>query len=812
MSQSRFAISASRATVVTPSAHFGSYTGTPPAGRERFLTADATASVAVVSQGHVFLLSGGAVQDVGGVPSFVGHADNTVTDGTVRPVSVPIADITKVAIAALPPTVAEQWATFGGLSAAQDFGIDLAIGEDLVVSSATRLVGMPLAVPVPFGHSLSTSPIADEGFRTSFGALSPGHEAWITAVYYSSPASAEDDDVAAVSGPVPSNAYLTAGDRMRRGATFPRVPTAQLATSGMAVTLTPVAPPLVAGAASPYAAATARVLALSPPPAANARRQDGDDGAAGVGNSTADGLSRQGRREGFGGPPSNVTFPVFDTPLRSRSGGGDGQARVQRPGALSDLSLGGEDDNISALQTGGDVGSIRSVPMPTGVEASRLFYKLMLSSVIPKADGGEQVILPTLSTGFDQFLGSGNAASGTRLHAQLRPFSRRWTAGRAATQTVAVLPPVLSNAFATFVQYGTWGAEGDLFDGDNAKSRSITVQAFLPPPGTDNQEWEAYVRRIIRQDEDDHHGQHEQFLQKRATDVFVGGALTDCRDVATAIANILMFFAWMLGLSPDDDLAASEGGGPLLYGYLETLFQLLFHSRTKRWEEQFRGVAPHLPHSLLSRTEDIVKAIVSQAMDPEIQLKAAQQEAGFDVTIPISIFDEAGIAYKEICDDVAKAIKSKNLGPFLTPAADFVPAKKAGGRGRGSNPDQDLGGPRGRGRDDEDRTDREGKRQKNESDGRRQGWLGSAKVCHPPREVIEAKHGGTTICFRHAFVGEACRDQRCTKAHCGFSRLPAATKRIIEKWIASTHGSVSILKTRDERLEFIADNFAALGL
>ena len=53
-SQSRFAISASRATAVTPAGHFGSYTVTSPAGRARFLTADATASVAVMSQDHVF--------------------------------------------------------------------------------------------------------------------------------------------------------------------------------------------------------------------------------------------------------------------------------------------------------------------------------------------------------------------------------------------------------------------------------------------------------------------------------------------------------------------------------------------------------------------------------------------------------------------------------------------------------------------------------------------------------------------------------------------------------------------------------------
>ena len=187
-SQSRFAISASRATAVTPAGHFGSYTVTSPAGRARFLTADATASVAVMSQDHVFMLSGGALQDVGGVLSLVGHADNAVVAGTVRPVSVPIAALTKVAIVALPPALAEQWAAFGGQSALADYGIDLAEGGDLVVSSATRLVGLPLAVPIPFGHDLATSPIADEDFRTSFGALSPGHAAWIAAAYSSSPA------------------------------------------------------------------------------------------------------------------------------------------------------------------------------------------------------------------------------------------------------------------------------------------------------------------------------------------------------------------------------------------------------------------------------------------------------------------------------------------------------------------------------------------------------------------------------------------------------------------------------------------------
>ena len=103
-------------------------------------------------------------------------------------------------------------------------------------------------------------------------------------------------------------------------------------------------------------------------------------------------------------------------------------------------------------------------------------------------------------------------------------------------------------------------------------------------------------------------------------------------------------------------------------------------------------------------------------MDPEIQLLAAQQEAGFDVTLPLSIFGEAGAAYRELCDDVARAIKSKSLGPFLTPAADYVPTKKAGGRGRGSHRDPELGAPRGRSRDEEDRTDREGKRAKGDPD------------------------------------------------------------------------------------------------
>ena len=48
---------------------------------------------------------------------------------------------------------------------------------------------MPLALPLPHGHTITTSPLTDEEFRTTFGALGPGHKVWIEAAYRSTQAS-----------------------------------------------------------------------------------------------------------------------------------------------------------------------------------------------------------------------------------------------------------------------------------------------------------------------------------------------------------------------------------------------------------------------------------------------------------------------------------------------------------------------------------------------------------------------------------------------------------------------------------------------
>lgn len=48
---------------------------------------------------------------------------------------------------ALPPDMAEEWSAFGGQAATVDYGIDLAQGDDVVISSASRLLAVPLGLP-----------------------------------------------------------------------------------------------------------------------------------------------------------------------------------------------------------------------------------------------------------------------------------------------------------------------------------------------------------------------------------------------------------------------------------------------------------------------------------------------------------------------------------------------------------------------------------------------------------------------------------------------------------------------------------------
>jgi len=59
----------------------------------------------------------------------------------------------------------------------------------------------------------------------------------------------------------------------------------------------------------------------------------------------------------------------------------------------------------------------------------------------------------------------------------------------------------------------------------------------------------------------------------------------------------MMCLAWIVGADPKNPVPSASQGGPLLYGYFNSLFKILFHAKTKAWEERFRTVAPHVPHS-----------------------------------------------------------------------------------------------------------------------------------------------------------------------------------------------------------------------
>ena len=283
---------------------------------------------------------------------------------------------------------------------------------------------------------------------------------------------------------------------------------------------------------------------------------------------------------------------------------------------------------------------------------------------------------------------------------------------------------VVPNAFARLIQTASF-AEEECYDCDDVAKSSLTLKAFLEPPAREaNPAYEAYLRRQLAADAEATHEQHEHHQSKKDVVLFTGGRMSGCRDIATGIANFLGYVAWFLGTDPTCAVPSVDEGGPVLYGWLKVIFNALIHPQTKKWEEKFLPSAPHLPHLFFTSVDQILRAIFSRALDPDLQLLVAQQEAGFDVSIPSSAFSTVGDLYKDFVAQLKKAVKGKSLAAFSTPHADYVPPTP-----------KDLGKPR-KGRTDDDGGDRDAKKAAKTHPSLRQGWLGSVKVCHPPADVL----------------------------------------------------------------------------
>ena len=138
--------------------------------------------------------------------------------------------------------------------------------------------------------------------------------------------------------------------------------------------------------------------------------------------------------------------------------------------------------------------------------------------------------------------------------------------------------------------------------------------------------------------------------------------MSRCRDIATGVANFLGYVAWFIGTDPSCAVPPVDEGGPVIYGWLKVIFSTLIHPKTRKWEEKFLPGAPHVPHLFFFTTVDqMLRTIFSKALDPDLQLLVAQQDAGFDVTLPSSAFAEVGNLYKDFVDQVKKAVYGKGL-------------------------------------------------------------------------------------------------------------------------------------------------------